>query len=320
MKIKILLRLLLLGIVLVNSGGIANAQQTKKISLQGFLKDANGKALPDGTQAITFKLYTTATGGTAEWTDTQSITIFGGVYSTYLGSIAKPLDALNWATATYYVGVTVQGSELSPRTELTFAPYSLGSPKAQEVVCSGAVGDVKHSYLSPTQFAAVNGSCWVLMDGRSITGSKLATITGQTTVANAGGKFIRCHEMNGSNNDPDRTASSPVASIQASALGSHIHPVTASTISYFDSYPYLIQNSSSSIYDLSYIRDVSLNDNSTSNFVAIGDENYAQSDGLTIGVTMVARPLSLTSISLSSTGHTETRPTNVNLYTYVRIN
>ncbi|MFY7908385.1 MAG: hypothetical protein ACOVO2_02475, partial [Emticicia sp.] len=141
------------------------AQQTKKISLQGFLKDANGKAVADGQQSIIFKLYTSPTGGTAAWTDTQNINVFGGVYSTHLGSTTNPLDNLDWGRETYYVGVTVQGTELVPRTELTFAPYSLGSPKAQEVVCSGAVGDIKHSILNPTQFKAVNGDCWVPMDG-----------------------------------------------------------------------------------------------------------------------------------------------------------
>jgi hypothetical protein len=45
------------------------AQQSKKISVQGFLKDANGKAVADGSQSITFKLYTVATGGTAAWED-----------------------------------------------------------------------------------------------------------------------------------------------------------------------------------------------------------------------------------------------------------
>ncbi len=137
----------------------ASAQQAKKISLQGFLKDANGKAVADGSQTIIFKLYTQEAGGTAEWTEEQTINVFGGVYSTHLGKTV-PLENLNWGAATYYVGVTVQGTELTPRTELTFAPYSLGSPKAQEVVCSGAVGDIKHSILDPAQFAAVNGNCW----------------------------------------------------------------------------------------------------------------------------------------------------------------
>ncbi len=316
MKIKILLRFYLLGIVLVGSGGIIHAQQTPKIPLQGFLKDATGKALADGPQDITFKLYTTATGGTADWTDTQTINVFGGVYSTYLGSVTKPLDALYWGAATYFVGITVQGTELSPRNELTFAPYSLGSPKAQEVICSGAVGDVKYSYLDPTQFAAVNGECWIPMDGRSITGSKLASITGLATITNVGGMFLRGQEMNGSNNDPDRTESTPVLSIQTNALGSHSHAMSNSSITYNDSYLTRVQS-----YDgggNSY--DIILPENGRSNSLAVDEQQGGSDRHLKFGNSLGARTLSLTAISVSSTGQTETRPTNINLYTYVRIN
>ena len=187
-----------------------SGQQAKKISLQGFLKDANGKAVADGSQDIIFKLYTQESGGTAAWTETQTLNVFGGVYSTHLGKTVT-LENLNWGASTYFVGVTVQGTELTPRTELTFAPYSLGSPKAQEVVCSGAVGDVKYSILNPTQFAAVNGTCWVPMDGGSMAGSKLAGIIGGSNVPNGGGLFIRAQETETSNNDPGRTKTDAIA-------------------------------------------------------------------------------------------------------------
>ncbi len=200
------------------------AQQAKKISLQGFLKDANGKAVADGQQNITFKLYREMSGGTAEWTEEQTINVFGGVYSTHLGQKVS-LDNLNWGASTYYVGVTVQGTELTPRTELTFAPYSLGSPKAQEVVCSGAVGDIKHSILNPEQFAQVNGNCWVPMDGRGLAATdKLRQITSMTNVPNGGGLFIRSQEFSGSSNhDPDRSFSSPIAQFEDQAMQRHQH-------------------------------------------------------------------------------------------------
>jgi hypothetical protein len=317
MKIKVLLRFCLLGLILVGSGGIIHAQQIPKIALQGFLKDATGKALADGTQAITFKLYNTATGGTAEWTDTQTINVFGGVYSTHLGSATKPLDALNWGAATYFVGITVQGTELSPRNELTFAPYSLGSPKAQEVVCSGAVGDVKYSYLDPTQFAAVNGECWVPMDGRSITGSKLASITGLATITNVGGMFLRGQEMNGSNNDPDRTESSPILSIQTPAVGSHKHTMTGITLNYNDTYTSYIERGP---YDSGVSDDITLPENGTSSYIKLNLHTGSSRGAMKISNSLATKTLSLTGLSVSSGGQTETRPTNINLYTYVRIN
>lgn len=298
----------------------ASAQQTKKISLQGFLKDANGKAVADGSQSMTFKLYTTATGGTAEWSEDQTLNVFGGVYSTHLGTNTNNAPGgvtdfgnLSWGAKTYYVGVTVQGTELTPRTELTFAPYSLGSPKAQEVVCSGAVGDVKYSILNPTQFAAVNGNCWVPMDGRTMVGSKLAEIIGGSSVPNAGGLFLRGQEsQNGStDNDPERTSASTIATLQDQQFLSHghTHSLNASgntstngnhTHGYERTSEYVDDNDGGSDHG---------NPNSTEfskQTDAAGDHSHSFS------VTVTG--------SVNNNGGNETRPKNLNLWTYIRIN
>lgn len=220
----------------------ATAQQVKKISVQGFLKDGTGKAVADGPQDITFKLYSTETGGTAAWTGTQTVKVTGGVYSVYLGAANNPIDGLSWGTSSYFVGITVGTGtqELTPRTELTFAPYSLGSPladrakladKATTVVCSGAVGDVKYSILNPTQFALENGNCWVPMDGSSMAGSKLATITGSNTIPDIGGAFVRSQEFSGkADRDPDRTSSSTIATLQSDGMQSHSHGLSTGTV------------------------------------------------------------------------------------------
>lgn len=304
-----------------------SAQQTKKISLQGFLKDANGKAVADGQQNITFKLYTQEAGGTAEWTEDQTINVFGGVYSTHLGKTI-PLDNLNWGAATYYVGVTVQGTELVPRTELTFAPYSLGSPKAQEVVCSGAVGDVKHSILNPTQFAAVNGNCWVPMDGRSLaTTDKLRQITGMTSLPNGGGLFIRSQEFpNSINYDDNRDSNSPIAQVQVEDYRSHAHSASLSV-------------SGSTTSDGSHSHNLRINSgaNGVGGFKAASDNLNLSQHGIRI-TGSGAGDLTWNSLftdtagthshsisgsangSTSNAGGNETRPDNMNFWVYIRIN
>jgi hypothetical protein len=281
----------------------ATAQQTKKISVQGFLKDANGKAVADGSQEITFKLYTIESGGTAAWTEVQTLNVFGGVYSTQLGKTTS-LENLNWGSSTYYVGVTVQGTELTPRTELTFAPYSLGSPfaqKSQEVVCSGAVGDVKYSILNPTQFAAVNGSCWVAMDGRSIAGSKLATITGLSTVTNAGGLFLRGQEFSGqtANNDPERDSNSAIATIQDQSFLSHGHSGTTDTRGgdYLGTF----------LYNSLYSYNGPFEEGK-------GNPDYGYNS------TAAYAPTHAHNLNINANGGNETRPKNLNLWTYIRIN
>ena len=125
--------ILLLGFFMVFN---ANAQ-SKKISMQGFLKDANGKAVVDGNKVLTFKIYDAQTGGTALWTNVFStVPVVGGVYAVQLGTGKNPanidteISSLPW-NVPYYVGITVESeTELTPRTEFTYAPYTFAVNKS----------------------------------------------------------------------------------------------------------------------------------------------------------------------------------------------
>jgi len=291
------------------------AQQVQKLAFQGLLKDVNGNAVPDGQQTVTFKLYKTATGGTAEWTSTQDLNVYGGVYSTYLGSADNPLNELSWGTSTYFVGITLQGIELTPRTEMTFAPYSLGSPRAtlsdtadyaKFELCSGDVGDVKYSMLRPDIFTTLNGSCWVPMDGRSIAGSKLATIINQNNIPDGGGLFVRSQEFSGgANNDPDRSSMNAIASIQEEAFKSHSHTGSTSTggvshaHGYIDTYIQTGGSPSLRTYD--------------------GDGGGGGGAFSTSSTTNSGGNHSHTLTISNNTGN-ETRPKNLNFWVYIRIN
>ena len=64
---------LLLSLLLTISLGVAiQAQNSREISVQGFLKDGNGKAVPDGEYDITFIIYNAASGGQALWQAVKS--------------------------------------------------------------------------------------------------------------------------------------------------------------------------------------------------------------------------------------------------------
>ncbi|MBI3194519.1 MAG: hypothetical protein HYZ34_08660, partial [Ignavibacteriae bacterium] len=93
--------------------------QNVTTSVQGVLRDPQGRSVDDGTYELLFKLYTQATGGTAMWEETQSnVAVSHGVFSVKLGAI-NPISNLS-ATQTYYLGVTAPGAgELLPRVELT---------------------------------------------------------------------------------------------------------------------------------------------------------------------------------------------------------
>ena len=53
------------------------------------------------------------------------------------------------------------------------------------------VGDIQQSMLTEAQIQTEYGTGWVLMDGRDVTGSSYATITGNTTLPDARGQFLR---------------------------------------------------------------------------------------------------------------------------------
>ena len=283
----------------------ANAQKSRKISFQGFLRDASGKAVEDGRQTIIFKLYSVPQGGAAEWTDTQELNILGGVCSTHFGGNANSLEGLDWGSKTYYVGITVQGIELSPRTELTFAPYALGAAKAQESVCSGAVGDIKQSILNPTQFAAANGSCWVPMDGRALaTTDKYRQITGFTSIPDAGGLFFRGQEFDNSptTSDPDRTAATPIGTLQDQALLSHSHTGSTNTNGHFHTFSAV--SGPSNTYGLAGYN--------------LGSGNFQKYVPTTVGTD--SAPNHTHTFTIDNAGQIETRPKNLNFWVYIRIN
>jgi hypothetical protein len=206
-------------LVLLSSGLFA---QSPVISIQGTLKDANGASVADGMRQVTFRLYNSPTGGNALWTEVATIEVVGGIYSHNLGRV-QPLSGGDFSTSVF-LSVEVAGNELLPRTEMTYAPYAFSVNSAQQIArggCSGQVGDIKHSILNPTQFAFENGDCWVPMDGRVISGTRLATIMGSGAVPDMSGLFIRATEYN-EGNDSGRSRLAQ-ATYQADGNKSHSH-------------------------------------------------------------------------------------------------
>ena len=62
------------------------------------------------------------------------------------------------------------------------------------------VGTIIHSMLTTTQFASEYGDNWVLADGRSVSGTKYALITGLGSIPDMRGAFLRAK---GSTYNPD---------------------------------------------------------------------------------------------------------------------
>jgi len=64
---------------------ISHAQIPRTLSYQGVLTDNIGNPRPDGSYAFTFRFYTSPAGGTAIWSESKSLSVKNGLFSTELG-------------------------------------------------------------------------------------------------------------------------------------------------------------------------------------------------------------------------------------------
>jgi hypothetical protein len=98
-----------------------------RINLQGKLVDPATNAPRNGSFSVTFKIYSVATGGTALYTESQTLSVDNGVFSTQLGQSATLTPDLFSGPAAY-LGITVSpDAEMSPRQQLVMSPYSFTS-------------------------------------------------------------------------------------------------------------------------------------------------------------------------------------------------
>jgi len=147
----------LLSLLLTTANLIAATPQT--LNYQGLLNDNTGNAVTDGNYSITFKIYNVITGGSALWTETQTVTTKTGIFSAILGT-TTPINIE--FDKQLYLGITVGGSELSPRTTLVSAPYSSNLPKV------AFVKDVKANGVAGGTFTS---GAWRTRDLNELTGN-----------------------------------------------------------------------------------------------------------------------------------------------------
>lgn len=129
-RFNILRRLLWIPLVLAGSTLSAAATWPNFLNYQGQLTDSSGNAVADNTYSVKFALYNVAAGGSAIWTETQSVAVSKGLFNVVLGT-TTPLSstALTTGSATFtgdlWIGVTVGGdAEMSPRQQLLTSIYA----------------------------------------------------------------------------------------------------------------------------------------------------------------------------------------------------
>ncbi|MCG8431055.1 MAG: hypothetical protein MJA29_07770, partial [Candidatus Omnitrophica bacterium] len=96
----------------------AFAEVAQEVFFQAKVTDSEGAALT-GTHTVIFRLYDTETGGSALWSETQSvIPTSEGVMSCYLGSSTAFGSGMDF-NELYYLSVEIDGDgEMSPRIKV----------------------------------------------------------------------------------------------------------------------------------------------------------------------------------------------------------
>jgi hypothetical protein len=129
----------LLALVVFLAAATAWADIPQTLSYQGVLKHSSGQIVADGDYGLTLRLYTTPAGPGSIWAETDTVSVSGGVFSVILGkkvALTLPFDV------TYWLGVSVGAdAELTPRVELTSAPYAFRSAVADSLLGGAGDGD-----------------------------------------------------------------------------------------------------------------------------------------------------------------------------------
>ncbi|MDD4909316.1 MAG: tail fiber domain-containing protein [Candidatus Omnitrophica bacterium] len=103
------------------------AAPPREMYIQAKVTNKQGDAIT-GSHSVIFRLYSASSGGTAIWTETQTVTVgTDGILGAYLGSSTALPTTLDF-DSTYYLSIEVDSDgEMSPRIKLSAAPYGLGA-------------------------------------------------------------------------------------------------------------------------------------------------------------------------------------------------
>ena len=99
------------------------------INYQGYIDDVAGVPV-DATLTVTFRIYSSETGGAVLWSETENVVISGGKFSNILGDTTViPVDLFDGTPL--FLGIEVESDgEMNPRKPLSTAPYAFTADNA----------------------------------------------------------------------------------------------------------------------------------------------------------------------------------------------
>jgi hypothetical protein len=114
------------------------SQLPKTMNIQGKLTNSTDNSLINQTVTMVFRIYTAFAGGSPLWSETQTVAVDDGIYDTILGKVT-PLNLR--FNQSYFMSIEVNSDgEMSPRINLTNAPYSFMAESALNLSCVDCIG------------------------------------------------------------------------------------------------------------------------------------------------------------------------------------
>ena len=111
-------------------------------NVQGYVVAKNvGTNVATGSYSFTFSIYTVASGGSAVWTETKSITVTDGIFQTNLGDTTSLPGSVDFNTDNIYLGINFNSDgEMSPRVRFTATPYAMNAEKVGGLTVTNTTG------------------------------------------------------------------------------------------------------------------------------------------------------------------------------------
>lgn len=140
MRKSFLFSILVLAVLLASPA--AHAVVPQLMNYQGRLTDSSGEPL-DTTVGITFTIYDAELAGNVIWSETQPVVLVTeGTFNVLLGSVATLVDTV-FNDTVRYLGIKVGADpELTPRSRLASAPYSLRVASIDGAQGGAILGDI----------------------------------------------------------------------------------------------------------------------------------------------------------------------------------
>lgn len=147
-------RTLLLALVLVLAGGRTALAVPMQLAHQGYLSDSDGGAVT-GSVVITFSLWDEEESGSLVWTESRTVEVVDGSYSTLLGS-GMPIAEVLIQEPSLWLQLEIGGEALLPRHPVASAPYAVVAETA--VNLDGGTVNASSVSIAGSEIIDVNGS------------------------------------------------------------------------------------------------------------------------------------------------------------------